>query len=168
MVSIRAKRYPQSRSMEPISATQSTKKWTPVEIEYDKIGIRGGWSTQTFLVETVVLDVPKPSVGGYQRTTFVRAHKNAEWLLKSTCGSDGRKGSAKHCKVFDSLLKHTAESDGALKTSAVAEGNTETIQTGSHAVDPMLELDCDEQPELQKPQKKKTKVPQALQGHTCR
>ena len=167
MVSIRDKRYPQSRNMEPISATETKKTWTPVEVEYGKIGIRGGWSSQSFLVETLVLDTPQLAFGSDQSTTFVRAHKNADWLLKTTCGSDGKKGSAKHCKVFDIILKHTVDGDGALKTPAVAEGDGETIQTGSHAVDPMLELDCDETPELKTPQKK-TKVRQALQGHTCR
>ena len=153
--------------MEPVSAKESGKKWTPVEVQYGKIGIRGGLSSQSFLVETLVLDTPHRAFGNDQSTTFVRAHKNAEWLLKTTCGSDGKKGNAKHCKVFDTLLKQTE--DGAKKTSAVAEGDGESLQTGSHAVDPMLDLeDCDEKTGIEDASKKTKKVRQALQGNTCR
>ena len=78
--------------MEPISATETKKTWTPVEVEYGKIGIRGGWSSQSFLVETLVLDTPQLAFGSDQSTTFVRAHKNADWLSKTTCGQTARKG----------------------------------------------------------------------------
>ena len=63
--------------MEPIAARDSDQTWHPVFVQCGTVVIGGGWSKDVRLADTVQMDTPLEQIA-----TFVRVHKNADWLFK--------------------------------------------------------------------------------------
>ena len=67
--------------MEPIAAQDSDQTWHPVFVQCGKVVIGGGWSKDVRLADTVQMNTELET-----NATFVRVHKNADWLFKGACG----------------------------------------------------------------------------------
>ena len=62
----------------PFAANRTTKPtWKPVKLTYDSLTVSGGFSSKTFVVNTIIVEETT------HKDTVVVVTKNADWFLKT-------------------------------------------------------------------------------------
>ena len=129
---------PCSASQTPVThlAAKRTSKptWKPIKLIYDSVTISGGFSSKTFVVQTIMVDAVTKT------DSFVEVTKNADWFLK-TVGSDvTQKGQCKAVKVLNEL-SDKLKTQHLLPTSVASESDSPPAVADAD-YDPMDALDA--------------------------